>query len=195
MKRILAFCLTIALCALLFTGCYTIDPATEADLLGTYELTRYTRSGSDLPEAEDLIEQKHIVCWLVVSDIAQGYYYYRDDETDAYCYAVELRLTTSTDEEDFGKYTYLEYRLGETTDWFKLGVRSSSFFRKTSLNSTLPTWSGNLFKGNAHISYSTHTVFQKKSGATDLSYLKKKVGEVTVSHFTPPQPESESESF
>ncbi len=139
-------------------------------------------------ETEDMLKTKGVVSYLVVCNSAKGYYYYKDDETPAACYEVTIRLTESSEENEKGKFTYLEFAYGDRT--VKLGIRGPGFFRSTNLNATDTKWSGSLLNGTLHSTGNTHTVFTRRNKTTDLSFLEKKVGKVTVI----PAPAAENEA-
>ena len=191
MKRTIALCLLLALFAAALTGCYQIRAAEPDQIYGTYELVTYTHSvtkentgetaeGESNTETENMIETHGITSYLVVIDSENGYYYYKDNETPAVCYKVSISLLESSDEEEKGKYTYLTFSYGNES--VKLGIVAPSgiFSSKTRLNVTHPEWRGNLIAGNVRYAGSTHTVFSRVNKATNLSYLEKQVGKVTI---------------
>ena len=159
----------IILTIMLFqSGCYVTKAARLNDIVGTYELTGYNRTGED---AFDYKEENGMVAYLVIKDANSGYYIYKDNWTDLSVRAVQITLTA--DEEEPNKYNFVTYKLDSITDEVKLGIHSGN------LNSSIPKSSGNLLDGtyNAFAAY-INTDYKRVNKATDLSFVKKQLGEL-----------------
>ncbi|MGN1077359.1 MAG: hypothetical protein ACI4ST_02485, partial [Candidatus Gallimonas sp.] len=87
-KKLAGFLLvfTIAFCA---CGCYRVDPAPMSALIGTYELTEYSRTYPNdqegQPNKTDFKTEKQISAYLVIDGTNFGYVVYRDSETALLC--------------------------------------------------------------------------------------------------------------
>lgn len=152
----------LILSAVAFGGCYRISSAELKYVVGTYKLITY--SGQ-----EDLIAAKGIELYVVIRSDGTGYYAYKDSETAAHIKPVSCRYLE--DEEEPGKYSYVEIDFEGNGDYEKLAIYSKMFEKK--LNATKAVWKGNLFEGTARVDYTVSIVFERVSNATDLSYVNK----------------------
>lgn len=168
MKRLLSALIAVMLLTGVFAGCYMTRPGKLKDVLGTYKLESYSRSGDGLI---DYIERDEIVCYLVIRDANNGYYIYKDKYTTLSVREIKISLTPDTEEPD--KYSFVNYTIDDTVEAVKLG------FSRGSLNATTYDSSGNIFEGNYDaFAYQNYTNFKRLDKAKDLSYVKKEIGEL-----------------
>lgn len=172
----------VASLAVLFTGCYRVNPAPIGDVYGTYELTTYTRTyplkeGEEKAETVDFLRDYGAKSYLVVKDDGYGYYFYADKETELYGKEVKITLEESTDEEKAGLISYVKYDFdGEHGD--RLGVNQKNF-GKIVLNYTGKPTGFRFVKENDRIvtkkDYSETVKYTKISNKTDFTTVRKKL--------------------
>lgn len=168
----------LLLCALFQGGCYLTNSQKMSDVKGTYLLTTYKRTEKHYENIKedkivttvtDEIENRGLVRYLVISGENKGYYVYKDNETPAYTY--EIQLNYQADEEDSGKYNYVGYKSLSETDWSNLGIT------KNSLNEYRPALCSKLF-GQEVSQYGYERRWEKVDDATDLSYVQAQLGDM-----------------
>ena len=102
MKKLLSLVLTAALCltaVFVLTACYASKPVLMEDLVGTYQLTKFTRTGTgENAETHDLIAEKGIVAYLVVGADGKGYYVYKDNDVELYVKEVRIEYDYATED-------------------------------------------------------------------------------------------------
>ena len=145
--------------AILLSGCYTVKSGKLNDIIGTYELTAYSKD-------VDLIEQNEITCYLILREDETGYYVYKDKDTPLFYSEIKCRFLP--DEENEGHYNYVEVESTNTNEWDKLGVNMLSKI----LNSKKPKYKGNLIDGNLAVDYYITVKLRKVDSATDISYVQ-----------------------
>ncbi len=158
MKKII-ISLTLILCILLSTGCYMTQATKLRNIVGTYELTSYSDDGVDL------LKEKEIVQYLVVSQSGMGYLYYKDSTTEPTLTQVQIKLIP--DQEQTNKYTYVEYKLDSAVDSVKLAYANKG------LNADQIR-----FHYNPLTPYHIYTNYKRVSSGQDLSYLQKTLGKL-----------------
>ncbi len=156
-KIIISF--TLIFCILLSAGCYMTQATKLRNIVGTYELTSYSDDGVDL------LKEKQIVQYLVVSQSGMGYLYYKDSTTEPTLTQVQIRLVP--DQEETNKYTYVEYKLDSAVDSVKLAYANKG------LNADQIK-----FHYNPLTPYHVYTNYRRVSSDQDLSYLTKTFGEL-----------------
>jgi len=172
MKKLLSL-LLVAVTALCFgAGCYHVKAEKLSRIVGTYELTSYSQYGGEAKYNLNYIEERHAVGYLVVAQSGFGYLVYQDDNTPLTVKEVSLRFIQST--EEAGKYEYVEYKTDTDSEYTKLGYANKG------LNSTRPTYGGNIFEGNYRLLYNTGINYKRVDRAQDLSYVSKKLSLPTV---------------
>ena len=145
------------------------------NLVGTYELTKFTRKAKDAPSEEDptdYLKDKGVKAYLVVTADGYGYYAYKDNETTLKVFKVTI--TYENDSEDITKVKTITYKDGIYTSGSKgpdmgsetLGVNFRLFKRE--LNYSFQAVLGN--------KYAQSVIYKKVNKATDLSYVAKKLG-------------------
>lgn len=154
-KTLIAFALI--LCLILSSGCYVTRASKISKIVGTYELTSYTDDGVDM------ITKYDMQAYLVVNNEGKSYYYLRRGE---YVSLEEINLRFIPDEEESGKYSYIEYQRDSSSEWEKLGYADDGF------NSNRIHYKGGW--GNL-TSYYVYTSYKKVSKVKDLSYLSSKI--------------------
>lgn len=182
MTSVVLLTVLVASLAVLFTGCYRVNPAAAEDVYGTYELTTYTRTypvkeGEDEAEKIDFLKDYGAKSYLVVKDDGYGYYFYADKETELYGKEVKITLEESTDEEKAGLIAYVKYDFdGEHGD--RLGVNQKNF-GKIVLNYTGKPTGFRFAKENDRIvtkkDYSETVKYTKVSNKTDFTTVRKKL--------------------
>ena len=111
MKKLLATLVVAVLLAGVFSGCYMTKAGKLKDIVGTYELKSYSRSGDG---AVNYIERDEIVCYLVVKDASSGYYIYKDKNNPLSVREVMITLTPDTEEPN--KYEFVTYKLDTSSE-------------------------------------------------------------------------------
>ncbi len=188
---------TVSAAALVaFEGCYKTNPATMNDLVGTYELTLFTRrytdenvkreGEEDKPEIiHDYIQEKGITAYLVVGSEGKGYYVYKDNQTPVSAAEVKIQYNYEEKTEGEGENATtvktdniktLRYFDGKdrAKDYPGAGEESLGFDNKNkSLNVTYNAYNGIILKRN-----NTQRVdYKKVDSATNLSYVERKLGQ------------------
>jgi len=154
----------VAVCSVLFYGgCYTVKAGAIKEIVGTYELTRYSTT-------EDEIAAQGMRCYMVVTASGNGWFAYEDNDTPLF-YA-ELKLRFIADTQEPSKYAYVEVSFKEPNKWHKLGVNVSA----KNLNSRQAEMKGNIIDGNYGVDYYIDVAFTRKAKSTDLSYVEKQLG-------------------
>ncbi len=154
-----------------FTGCFYIDADTKKAIAGTYELTRYYKSGN-AENTVDVLKEKNIVCYLVIPEEGNGYYVYKDDDTDAY--ALESKISFEESKEEKDKYEYVVYTNDVAPSSEKFG------YRKGGLNKQYPVFKGSILDGTLTTDYTVYIDYKKVDSAQDLSYVTKKIKDLPV---------------
>lgn len=159
-------------------SCYASKPGTLKQLVGTYELTKYTLSNSnestDNPDANDQIKQEGIVAYLVIKDDGTGYYAYKSDKVALKVEAIKIKYVY--DEEETNKVKEISFTNGQETSskdipgcgYETLGLYFKLF--KKTLNQSHPAVFGK--------KTSTSVTYTKVSSKSDLSYVEKKMGKL-----------------
>lgn len=175
-KKLAGFLLvfTIAFCA---CGCYRVDPAPMSALIGTYELTEYSRTyPSDQegqPNKTDFKTEKQISAYLVIDGTNFGYVVYRDSETALLCNRVYVTYTYSQDEPE--NVELIEYRTANKEDTPIIERGKLGFLAKEKkLNQQLPRLA--IENGSLVTKYTDYTEFTRADDATDLSFVTGKLG-------------------
>ncbi|MBR2929637.1 MAG: hypothetical protein IKC32_00250 [Clostridia bacterium] len=166
-KRLTSLALVLALLLLSvagLSGCYFIDSGRMDEIEGTYELTHYSTD-------ENEIEKQGITLYMTLRADGTGYYAYRDNDTALHYSALRCRYTQDT--ENAGHYSYVEVDFKGDGDYHKLGINA----RGKTLNSRQVKYKGNLFEGTLTTDYYIDVDFKKINRATDLSFIKAKLGE------------------
>ncbi len=168
--------LLIMVFAVMSFGCYMISAQKMKNVQGTYKLIRYTytpsyeRKEGYTPTTYNYIEDYGYEVYLVVTGTNQGYYVHKDNETVAY--SKEVSLSYQFDAEDSSKVEYVNYvdALGETGNF---GVT------KNRMNYSRPAFDyTQLFTKKKMRSEAIDKDWEKVDKATDLSYVKEKLGEI-----------------
>ena len=149
------------------TGCYVVKSSKMRKIEGTYKLTNYSTD-------ENEIETRGITMYMVVKSDGNGYFAYKDNDTDLYF--AEMRCRFTQDTEDSSKYSYVEVNFDGGSEWEKFGVNA---YGKT-LNSSVPVYKGNIFDGDFGVDYYISVTFTRESRAKDLSYIEREIGESEV---------------
>lgn len=158
-KLLIAF--TLILCMLVSSGCYVTKAAKIKDIVGTYKLTSYTDDGVDL------IAKRGITAYLVITNDGTNYYYYKEEGREALLR--EIKVAFIPDEEEQGKYSYVEYRINAYDSAVKFAYAFDG------LNATAIR----VGRKNGEIyTYQIYTKYEKVNSAKDLSFLKKELGEI-----------------
>ena len=144
------------------TGCYVIHGVKMRDLVGTYELTRYSAK-------TDILTEREMKLYMVINSDGKGYYVYKDKDTAAY--AAEMQLRFETNEEDSSKYEYVHVKFNQQSEEVKFGVNSKN------LNYSKIVWK-QLTLDNLKLEqdYTISVGFQKVSKETDLSFVNETLG-------------------
>lgn len=174
MKKILGvfLCLIVGFLFALSSGCYSIKEQTKQDIQGTYKLTRYYKTATSKDTEHDYIVEKGMTCFLVVDGSGKGYYVYKDNTTPEYAIPAVFNFEESQDNQ--GKYTMLSYQTEINSSVERLGVT------RKALNKTVPIFTGSLLNGSCTTEYYIYTDYEKVDKATDLTYVKKQLPNVTV---------------
>ena len=187
MKTVLSAIILVAMCFTL-TSCYVSHPTAMKKLVGTYELTKFTRKAKEAPseeEPKDLLKENGVKAYLVITADGYGYYAYKDNDTQLKVYKVTI--TYEYDSEDVSKVRLINYNDGVYTTGTKapgtgsesLGVNFRLFKRE--LNYSFQAVLGNKFAQSV--------IYKKVNKATDLSFVEKKLGSLpeVVDNTTPEQ--------
>ena len=177
-RKIINIFSIIALVAvtLSLVSCYASKPGTLKQLVGTYQLTKYTLSNSNDntsdPEANDQIKKEGIVAYLVVKDDGTGYYVYKSN--DEALRLEQIKIKYVYDEEETNKVKEISFSNGQEVTskdvpgcgYETLGLYFKLF--KKTLNQSHPAVFGK--------KTSTSVTYTKVSSKSDLSYVEKKMG-------------------
>ena len=168
------FALTLAL-----GGCYISNPADMDELIGTYQLTAYTRRPKNA-EAEDenatinMIDEYGITAYLIIKSDGFGYYVYKDNDEEVEAYSIKINY--SYDEENSDEIKEIHYDDGAYSSGEAFPGKGKETlglnFKKKSKRLTYFVPSSDLFKRD----YSQSVEYTKVDDATDLSYASKQVG-------------------
>lgn len=154
-KTLIAFALI--LCLMLSSGCYHTRASKISKIVGTYELITYSEDGVDM------IAKYDMQAYLVVNNEGKSYYYLRRGE---YVSLEEINLRFIPDEEESGKYSYIEYQRDTSSEWEMFGYADDGF------NAHRRRYTGGLENLK---SYDIYINYKKVSKVKDLSYLSSKV--------------------
>ena len=187
MKTVLSAIILVAMCFTL-TSCYVSHPTAMKKLVGTYELTKFTRKAKDADseaDPDDLIKEKGIVAYLVITGEEYGYYAYKDNETPLT--VKQVKINYEYDDEDITKVRSITYIDGVFTNGTKypgagselLGVNFRLFKRE--LNYSFQAVLGNKFAQSV--------LYKKANKATDLKFVEKKLGSLPTVVDFPTSPE------
>lgn len=157
----LALVLILILSTTVLSGCYVVKSGKMSQIEGTYQLTHYSGDG-------DRLVEKGITMYMVIRADGTGWYAYKD--SDKAPHISELRCRFTQDEEESGKYSYVEIDFEGKGGYEKFAI-NSQLFKSTNLNSQKPVWKGNLFEGTAAIDYYINVDFTRVDKATDRSVI------------------------
>lgn len=166
-KKILTS-LLIIVSFMLCVGCYFINAQTMKDVRGTYKLTAYTRTYSNPSEGQsiDYIKDNGWEAYLIVTGSSEGWFAMKTSETAAY--AKQVTLSYEYDLEETSKVRYVFYQDSVSSDKTRLGVQEDKLTHSTP----------SVDLGILQRPYSISMTFEKVDDATDLTYAKKKLGEM-----------------
>ena len=185
MKRIKRFitAVLIACFAISSFGCYMISGQKMRKVQGTYKLATYTytpayeRKEGYTPKTYNYIEDAEYLYedYLVVTGLDTGYYVHKSVDTVAY--SKEVRLSYTYNEEKSSSVDYVVWNdalsKDSDTDAYKLGVT------KDRLNYRLPAFDYTQLLTDKKMRSQDLTVrWEKVDKATDLSYVKRQLGEL-----------------
>ena len=174
--------LIATVCALALVGCYVSKPATMSDLVGVYQLTKFTRTHTSTDEngesqstETDLMAERGITAFLVVGDNGFGYYVYKDNDGLS---AKQVAITYTYDDEDTDKIKEISYSDGfaASGDGFPgkgketLGLTFQK--KEKTLNYNYAQINGKLIKRD----YSQSVSYTKVANGADLSFVERKIG-------------------
>jgi len=169
--------LAISLTMPLFSGCFAINSQKMKRVKGTYQLTNYTytpsyeRREGYTPVTIDYIADRGYEVYLVVTGDGSGYYVHKDNETTAY--SKEVSLSYQYDQEDTSKVSYVKYKDSTESNWNDFGVT------RNALNYSRPAFDyTEIITKRKMRSESIDKDWKKVDEATDLSYVKSKLGEL-----------------
>ena len=173
--------LLIVAFSMLSFGCYAVQGQKMKTVKGTYKLVHYTytpsyeRKEGYTPTTIDYIADRGYEVYLVVTGTNMGYYVHKDNNTSAY--SMEVTLLYEYDQEDSSKVEYVTYadatQIGSSTSGRKFGVT------KNKLNYSLPAFDYTQpFTHKKMRSEDIQKDWEKVDKATDLSYVKKQLGEI-----------------
>ena len=175
--------LIATVCALALVGCYVSKPATMSDLVGVYQLTKFTRTHTSTDEngesqstETDLMAERGITAFLVVGDNGFGYYVYKDNDGQS---AKQVTITYTYDDEDTDKIKEIAYSDGYAAsgDGFPgkgketLGLTFQK--KEKTLNYNYAQINGKLIKRD----YSQSVSYTKVANGADLSFVERKIGQ------------------
>ena len=184
MKKTIAIVIVLSLLLpLVMAGCYASKPGKMSDLVGTYQLTSFTRTYSTDPKDEeghteprDLIAEREIeACYLVVGDQGEGYYVYATKDA---CTVRKVRITYTYSEDEPDRVKEIYYTDGGSDSGTnypgkfteRLGVYCTR--KEKSLSYSSPAIFGQ--------KYSQSAKYTKVDKATDLSYASKQLGQTLI---------------
>ena len=174
--------LIATVCAIALVGCYVSKPATMSDLVGVYQLTKFTRTHTSTDEngesqstETDLMAERGITAFLVVGDNGFGYYVYKDNDGQS---AKQVAITYTYDDEDTDKIKEISYSDGYAAsgDGFPgkgketLGLTFQK--KEKNLNYNYAQINGKLIKRD----YSQSVSYTKVANGADLSFVERKIG-------------------
>ena len=170
----LVFVMAVLMAFGAFAGCYVVNGGPIDKVKGTYILDVYSRSyppkeGEEEGEKHDYIKERNIVEYIVINEDGTGYLVSK--EGDGEIDAVEVAFTFDYSEEEPEKITYVKFK-GSITGQESFGVHTKKMFGDTTLNVTFP----NIFGRK----YTETFKYKRVNNKTDLSYVKKKMGDFTV---------------
>lgn len=179
MKKLKTVCVTMALLLGMtaLSGCFIINSQKMKDVKGTYQLTHYTytpkyeRKEGYTPKTIDYIADRGYEVYLVVTGESKGYYVYKDNQTEAFSKEVSLSYQYST--ENTSEIDYVKYMDSTSSEWSEFGVT------KDALNYSKPAFDyTELFTQRPMRSEALDKGWKKVDDATDLSYVKEKMGAI-----------------
>lgn len=168
-KKLLSFIMVLTLIlslSTLLSGCYIIKSGKMNQVEGLYELTSYGGKSN-------YMEERGTKVVMVIRADGTGWYGYQSNSSEPYI--SELRCKFTQDTENPGKYSYVEIDFQGNGEYVKFGIQAS--FNSTSINSSKPVFSGDLFKGTYGLDYYITSNFNRVSKATDLDSLKNYFGD------------------
>ena len=174
-KQLLSFILVLTLIlslSALLSSCYVIKSGKMNQIEGLYELTSYS-------DKTNYMEERGTKIMMVIRSDGTGWYAYQSNTRDPYI--SELRCRFTQDSENPGKYSYVEIDFEGNGEYVKFGIQAS--FDSTSLNSSKPVYSGDLFKGTYGLDYYITSHFSRVDKKTDLDSLKNSFGNYDVMPF------------
>ena len=175
MKKIRAIFIA---CLLFFSafftaGCYITQAQPMKNVKGTYELTNYTiteqkkhSDGVVRDTTTNMLESRGMVTYLVITGTGTGYYVYKTNDVAAY--AREVLLSYEKSEEETSKYKRVGYKDYTSSEYSMFGIT------KGALNFSKPP----IFISNNIRTDGVSKSWKKVDKATDLSYVKKQLGEI-----------------
>ncbi|MBO4535422.1 MAG: hypothetical protein J5755_05745, partial [Clostridia bacterium] len=183
MKKLLATLIIVTMLAgiaCVAVGCYNSKPAVMKELVGTYELTQFTRwhtenQGEESTTQEtDLKAERGIQAYLVVKDNGRGYFVYKDNGGLT---AREVAITYTYDDKNTNQIKEITYTdgLASSGDGYPgkgretLGLTFG--LKEKTLNFYYAQINGKLIKRD----YSQKVVYKKVSKSADLSYVESKL--------------------
>ncbi len=164
----LALVLILILSTTVLSGCYVVNSGKMSKVEGTYMLTHYSGDG-------DRLTERGITMYMVIRADGTGYYAYKDNNKAARI--SELRCRFTQDEEEAGKYSYVEIDFHGRGEYEKFAI-NSRLFESTNLNSQTAVWKPIVWGEVPEIDYYIDVDFTRVSKATDLSYIKENFGDV-----------------
>jgi len=172
--------LLIVAFSMLSFGCYVVQGQKMKNVKGTYKLVHYTYTPSYekregyTPTTIDYIADRGYEVYLVVTGTNMGYYVHKDNDTPAY--STQVSLSYEYNQDDSSKIDYVSYADATQTtssSTCKFGVT------KNRLNYSLPAFDyTQLFTHKKMRSEDVDKDWEKVDKATDLSYVKKQLGEI-----------------
>ena len=177
--------LFVILSAVVLSACYVSNPATLDNVVGTYELDTYTRTpkadGETTYDSINMIEKYGIKAYLVLKENGRGYYVYKDNETPLY--AKEIIVTYKYDSDELVESIYYNAGVSDKGDGYPgkgeedLGVNFKKKRKRLAYN--FPA----IKIGAIDRQFSQTVHYEKVSDKTDLSYVKGKLGNVSVAPY------------
>ena len=166
----LALVLILILSTTVLSGCYVVNSGKMSKVEGTYMLTHYSGDG-------DRLTERGITMYMVIRADGTGYYAYKDNNKAAHI--SELRCRFTQDEEEPGKYSYVEIDFYGRGEYEKLAI-NARLFESTNLNSQTAVWKPIVWGEMPEIDYYVNVDFTRVDKATDLSFIKEQFGDLTV---------------
>lgn len=190
-KKLMAVLSAVLLvaCALACFACARVDAGKMDKLVGTYQLTKYRRvysdhkdNGEKAGEEEEILTMRNMSVYLVIDGTEYATVVYRDNEIELSCR--QVRIAYNYEKTDDGTVTdkistvRLSYLNPDGNDMSQCLSRTDLGFvqKSSSLNFSIPNWTGNVFQGTWHIESTDNIELKKKSKAKDLSYVEKQLG-------------------